>query len=264
MSGPPGLPDPRIQRLRDSDYPPSPPPKDVKTSSALRKENFKSMDAPAGMKRAPSFGTLAQEIRRDRSRPGKNLSSYPSSDEEEKLRSLSAKKPKVKAVNPPVSMNASPVAASPCPPAAPKELKKIKGEGRITSPRSPPSRPKKRTGDVQEARKNPPAPMNLRRNPSMFGPELRPPPEPVPVAPSAQTGHATTAGLSPPITPPKVKTLRRVRRLAPGRRISFGSLAVPGDDADGEGDTEEAEREERKERQRQRELCQLESAFQLH
>lgn len=38
-------------------------------------------------------------------------------------------------------------------------------------------------------------------------------------------------------TPLKVKTLRRVRRLAPARRISFGSL-IPGDeaDADGEGD----------------------------
>lgn len=42
-------------------------------------------------------------------------------------------------------------------------------------------------------------------------------------------------------TPPKVKTLRRVRRLPPARRISFGSLA-PGDeaDADGEGEAREA------------------------
>ena len=44
-------------------------------------------------------------------------------------------------------------------------------------------------------------------------------------------------------TPPKVKTLRRVRRLAPARRISFGSL-VPGDeaDADGEGEAGDASR----------------------
>ena len=42
-------------------------------------------------------------------------------------------------------------------------------------------------------------------------------------------------------TPPKIKTLRRVRRLAPARRISFGSL-IPGDeaDADGEGEAREA------------------------
>ena len=277
---PPGLPDPRIQRVRNSDYPPSPPPKDVKTSSALRKENFKSIDTPAGIKRAPSFGTLAQEIRRERIRPGKDLSFYPSSDEEEKLRTLSAKKLKVKDIDPPLLITPSPVAASPGTPAAPNKPKKTKGagstqQGGITSPRSPPSRPKKRTGDAQEPskarKKNTPPPMNLRRNPSIFGPELPPPPLPppklhthVPVAASTQTGHATIAESSPPITPPKVKTLRRVRRLAPGRRISFGSLVVPGDDADGEADSEDADREDRMERERQRELCQLGSAFQLH
>ncbi|KIM40509.1 hypothetical protein M413DRAFT_162973 [Hebeloma cylindrosporum] len=102
------------------------------------------------------------------------------------------------------------------------------------------------------------APMNLQRNPSMFGPELphlrnnnnnagltspklrSPSPVVRDLSPAYEMGSPLSSPLmaSPVLsspTSPKIKTLRRVRRLAPARRISFGSLAAPGDDADGEG-----------------------------
>jgi hypothetical protein len=59
------------------------------------------------------------------------------------------------------------------------------------------------------------------------------------------------------VTPssPKVKTLRRVRRLAPARRISFSSLVPPGEDADADGEGDGEEKGGR---------IELGSAFQLH
>ncbi|KXN81303.1 Transcription factor iws1 [Leucoagaricus sp. SymC.cos] len=94
-----------------------------------------------------------------------------------------------------------------------------------------------------------PQPMNLQRNPSMFGPELPQLPDNAPLSP------APIITSSSRLPHPKVKTLRRVRRLAPARRISFSSLVPPGDeaDADGEGDGEEKGGK-----------IELGSAFQLH
>lgn len=108
----------------------------------------------------------------------------------------------------------------------------------------------------------------------MFGAELphlcNPSNTPAVVSPSPSSGNASKAQVPPPATailtrspssipasptPPstqKVKTLRRVRRLAPARRISFGSLVAPGDEADGEGEGEHEEK------------LALGSAFQLH
>jgi transcription factor SPN1 len=126
-----------------------------------------------------------------------------------------------------------------------------------------------------------PGAMNLQRNPSIFGAELphlrsttiaSPPQSPrarIPTSsaarpvPTPTTSPVQKLSMSPeigPATPPKGKTLRRVQRLALGRRISFGSLVAP-EDADAESDDEDGRYFERL---RQRELGQLGSAFQLH
>ncbi|KAF7773355.1 hypothetical protein Agabi119p4_5522 [Agaricus bisporus var. burnettii] len=79
---------------------------------------------------------------------------------------------------------------------------------------------------------------------------------PLPESPMAKsTLLSPAADITATPLSPKVKTLRRVRRLAPARRISFSSLVPPGEeaDADGEGDGEEKGGR-----------IELGSAFQLH
>lgn len=111
--------------------------------------------------------------------------------------------------------------------------------------------------------------MNLQRNPSILGAELSPRLRGSPDLPASVQDHGRPmASLESPISslgvPQKVRTLRRVQRLALGRRISFSTLAAPGEDADCEAeDEDESARSLRRERQRQRELGQLGSAFQL-
>ena len=274
------LPDPRVQRVKrfDPSCAPIPPPKDIKVVPPLK-------ETTAGIKRPPSFGTLAQEARRDIQQAASvheaiKDSSYPSSDEEEKIRSKGAKKIKVKE-----------------PASADKKLVKTKSKdvaspdrkAKATSPRAP--KPKVQTDVSKEAsadaavtakaaKRVRPLPMNLQRNPSMFGAELPhlrsapavspPPPRArLPTPPAARPALTTSPVLQklstspeiPPTPPPKGKTLRRVQRLALGRRISFGSLVAPGEDADAESDYEDGGRLEQL---RQRELGQLGSAFQLH
>jgi hypothetical protein len=75
--------------------------------------------------------------------------------------------------------------------------------------------------------------MNLQRNPSMFGPELPPPPTVYPQSASAHLlGQIPAMGAHPPPptqsprTPCTQRTLRRVRPMPTraARRISFSSL----------------------------------------
>jgi transcription factor SPN1 len=88
--------------------------------------------------------------------------------------------------------------------------------------------------------------MNVKRNPSMFGAEL-----PRLSAPAQQPATPVTTPLvlssaAPLLVPQateKVKTLRRVRRLPPARRISFGSLIAPVGEDGHEADMEECEDE---------------------
>lgn len=322
------LPDPRVQRVRRSDSfcAPAPPPKDTKALPSFYKENLKDAPAVAGIKRAPSFGALVQEARRDRlpvfggalnGNEGEGAKdAYPSSDEEEKIRTKGAKKMKAKdglAFTAPIAttLSNSPALGSPMNTAPSSPItspKRSRTKAKVTptcvdckpllfSP-SPTPKTKKRSvvsrdilaeaeakeaADVinsKGAKKTRPTAMNLQRNPSMFGAELprqaassapEPPRSRAPTSP-AQLGRLSsptkTSGTipgtptAPPSTPQKVKTLRRVRRLAPARRISFGSLAAPGEEADAEA--EEEEWSIRRERQRQRDLGQLGSAFQLH
>ncbi|KAF8150662.1 hypothetical protein B0H34DRAFT_678454 [Crassisporium funariophilum] len=357
------LPDPRIQRVRRSDSfcaglpPPALPPKDVGPSAST-----------AGIKRAPSYGALAQEAKAKQVHAAaavagaghnahvrKHSGSYPSSDEEEKIRAKHAKKMRTKTgaagiapapssppgASPPSSAPPSPGNCTTAPPSpivlrrptasvpvsvkekstsisTPKPKSGVEG---VKSPKSPYAKPIKPTSKVEghgsktgkkdkEMRPAMPMhmPMNLQRNPSMFGAELphlvnsahsasaaaaagvrSPPPRGASVVrspPPPPTARAMAMVVSPPAAvgkerkesapqtqspSPKVKTLRRVRRLAPARRISFGSL-VPGDeaDADGEGDGEDQRMGEgRGERERERMgtglkgCLQLGSAFQL-
>jgi transcription factor SPN1 len=311
------LPDPRVQRVRraDSFCGPAPPPKDIKVVPTL-----KESPSIAGIKRAPSFGALAQEVKRDRhhvfggvlkgpaGEGEKDLPAYPSSDEEEKIRSKGAKKMRVKEVGGQDLTISSPPPLTPPPIASLKRTKakppisRVDGKPKTTSPKSPTPKPKLKstTKDMLAEAENKnalaesplrgpkrvrPAAMNLQRNPSMFGAELphvrgctspQPGPEsprarpqacPVPApCPGSVKAKLTinTNPTSPPGSPQKVKTLRRVRRLAPARRISFGSLIAPGEDADGEAEEEDGDQRARWDRQRQRELGQLGSAFQLH
>ncbi|KAF9000684.1 hypothetical protein BDQ17DRAFT_1391226 [Cyathus striatus] len=282
------LPDPRIQRVRLSDplcnvVPPVPPPKDVLSPVAR------------GVKRAPSFGALAQDKKESAHTRDNSTVSCPSSDEEEKLRSQNAKKARTKPrmTTPPPS---SPSVGT-SPPSSPGELqspppikekskpkkKSVSKEGGLMSSKSSATSKSNmiKEGDNKhflKPRENT-TKMNLQRNPSIFGaelPQLQSPPSspvqktrfppPVVLSPAASIALAASPAmsLSPPDSvasgpPPtqKVKTLRRVRRLAPARRISFGSLVVPSDGADGdhEGDDEAAVTSGRN--------C-LGSAFQLH
>ncbi|KAJ3529875.1 hypothetical protein NMY22_g8815 [Coprinellus aureogranulatus] len=272
------IPVPRVQRIRSESVsmaaPPVPPKDRVKRSSPL--------------KRAPSYGAVAQEARREKRRASpetpdarerRDSGSYPSSDEEEKLRTKQAKKQRTKTPPTPCrdTSSAARDLATPPPPVPEKDRTYIRGRGKTSSPVQdenvqtpiPTSSPKTKKVSAGEGNKKPstkrPNAMNLQRNPSIFGPELpkpaKPPVQEIPASPVRPRGglmgllspskrvrspSPVGAPLSPlslspsaaivpdtPLSPsPKLKTLRRVKRLAPGRRISFGSLIGGGDDAD--------------------------------
>ncbi|KAF5382160.1 hypothetical protein D9615_004412 [Tricholomella constricta] len=224
------LSDPRVQRVRRSDsfYAPVPPPKDLKLAPSIHKENLKDSPSTAGMKRAPSFGAIAQEARRDRhifggalNNAGKEIkdsSAYPSSDEEEKIRSKGAKKMRVKdfgGLAPAVSLSTGTPSSPPSLAGSNKRTRKTPGTAPAcldckppASPKSPTPKSKKKSGvltsrdlvaetdakpagvpaPAKERRKPRPTVMNLQRNPSMFGAELphlsapSSPPAPIPEA----------------------------------------------------------------------------------
>ena len=280
MGGGDALADPRVQRVKSSDSfcAPIPPPKDIKPVTPLK-------ESTVGIKRPPSFGTLAQEARRDIQQSANvheaiKDSFYPSSDEEEKIRTKSAKKLKVKE-----PASADKKAKTKLKEHASPDRKAKAGSLRSSQPNLPPGVAKEASTEAAVGTKGTkrvrPGAMNLQRNPSILGAELphlrstgvgSPPQSPrarIPTSPIAMTAPVTSLVLqklsaSPeftPATPPKGKTLRRVQRLALGRRISFGSLVSPPEDADAESDDEDGGCLERL---RQRELGQLGSAFQLH
>ncbi|KAJ8692984.1 hypothetical protein PTI98_010242 [Pleurotus ostreatus] len=267
-------------------------------------------------KRAPSFGALAQEVRTHGKLQalfvgGHKYSDstsrmYPSSDEEEKIRSRSAKK--VRTRTGAADANAGIVGLSPSPIATPSKASKKSTEScvlpvkveKAKSPKGPKadtqkSKPDRAKGlgveklskaSPTEGAKTQPSrhrPMNVQRNPSILGaelPALAMSPTPISTSKRENRHHRShssstqaSVGSSPcspvhssklcspgtdvhmhipapskagvPVLQPaptqKVRTLRRVRRLAPARKISFGSL-TPGDgtdaDVEGEGDEE--------------------------
>ena len=284
------IPDPRVQRVRQSDsftIAPVPPPKDNPPSSSI------------GIKRAPSYGARAQGVKKEHTATYRSpihvrdpSGSYPSSDEEEKVRTTRAKKMKtrvdsivptsLRTCSPPTRSGSDTVPSTPAAKATTlkakdgvslkaKSTKVVAGREEESKPPkspTPSNRPSNKidAGKTKENKKSRPLAMNLQRNPSMLGPELphlhnatkyvpaapayggtvtptkmRSPSPSVLAAPPPVVGTVPVLDVPQSSTPPKVKTLRRVRRLAPARRISFGSL-IPGDeaDADGEGEAREA------------------------
>ncbi|KAE9405118.1 hypothetical protein BT96DRAFT_988669 [Gymnopus androsaceus JB14] len=212
-------------------------------------------------KRAPSYGALAQEAREKekekrasgiyaqtygtKSREEMNVSPCPSSDEEEKIRNKRAKKPKgssgkvrespASSVTPPTSPGSDKE--------TPKKRTKAKdatcAEGKVASSRRSTPSASTSAPTASPSVTRPVQRMNLQRNPSMFGEEL--PHLHIPAAasrPAPSTVSLTSTHLpsATPAGPPR-KTLRRVKRLAPPRKISFGSLVPPaGGDTDAEDD----------------------------
>ncbi|KAJ3893213.1 hypothetical protein GG344DRAFT_87304 [Lentinula edodes] len=232
-----------------------------------RSESFYNPPTPPStrqaFKRAPSYGALVQEARErekekrsngavphiygSKSREEMNVSPCPSSDEEEKLRNNQAKKVK----GPGGKASRSPAAS--LPPDSPssdqgKAKKRTKAkdavcsESKATSSRlkSPP--PASISAVVPTQPLGRPGPqMNLQHS-SIFGEELphlhipAAPTRPIPSASSSSCNPRHTATPNQPVGPPR-KTLRRVKRLAPSRKISFGSLVAPnGNDTDVEED----------------------------
>ncbi|KAJ6507998.1 hypothetical protein C8R47DRAFT_1065979 [Mycena vitilis] len=232
---PPIAADPRVQRVRRSESFCGPVPRE--TMSASR---------PA-VKRAPSYGALAQEAR-DKM-PGGTLditAPYPSSDEEEKIRTRRAKKQRTRSVTTP------PQSPSPGPSPSPRSPVLTRSTAKAASPEEPKRATQKKgsvkAADVAESPKvgrERPKAMNIKRNPSMFGAELpRLPSSHMPETPlAAPPPFLSSAPLLVPQTGEKVKTLRRVRRLPPARRISFGSLIAPVGEDGHDADMEECDEE---------------------
>lgn len=241
---PPIAADPRVQRVRRSES----------FCGPIAKESTSRHP----VKRAPSYGALAQEARDQM--PGGSLditAPYPSSDEEEKLRTRRAKKPRMRSTS--TSISPPPLSPSPEPP-SPASATRSPTVSRSTAKAASPKAagPSKRTTKKKASVKAPelqavvdlskldserPKGMTIKRNPSMFGAEL-------PRLHSASATPVTTLPflsaaplLAPQPTQPaeRVKTLRRVRRLPPARRISFGSLIPPVGEDGHEADMEECE-----------------------
>ncbi|KAI0078747.1 hypothetical protein K474DRAFT_1706147 [Panus rudis PR-1116 ss-1] len=218
---------PRPRRLRRAD---------TFTSSAL-------CTPSRHLKRAPSFGTSSRNSR-DSAAMSVDFSTkdsdVTSSDEEEKLRTKRAKKARTQAASPiPHSQTSTQ------PSSAQRKKSSKTSTAKSTSQPSTSSK-----GSAAAAPSKPSKPRaNVKRNPSILGPEL-PHPQPTPKSPAAAprspvkstrpkvlTSPSSSGPTSPrdpsllgsPVqTPPK--TLRRTKgsvhpsRRAPARKISFGSI----------------------------------------
>ncbi|KAI3614970.1 hypothetical protein WG66_016916 [Moniliophthora roreri] len=252
--------DARVQRIRRAESFCAPSP----NTSFISTDGFPFPIVSAGtppptrqsFKRAPSYGTLAREARdREKERRSSgvyhhireemNSSPIPSSDEEEKIRDKQAKKARM----PGFHSSKAKVAA---PDSTPKETPKKSKKDKVTTCTER-SGKKKASQSQTEASSSAatgarPLRMNLQRNPSMFGDEL--PHLHIP-SPSMSSAYPPSTTANPPATPSqrtstpsavptdpqrKVKTLRRVKRLGPSRKISFGSLVATPDDAATEDD----------------------------
>ncbi|KAF9052474.1 hypothetical protein BDZ89DRAFT_1032524 [Hymenopellis radicata] len=233
-------PDPRVQRVRRSESFCAPVPSKEHLA-------FVPPSTPAPVrqtiKRAPSYGAIAQESKEvNRARaandgvlPRENIP-YPSSDEEEKLRTKQAKKVKTKTGSvPSPSASASPEAKQ----KTPKKCRERKesAKSHTASFKVSDQSPSPSTLGVGKSPSR--QRMNLQRNPSMFGAEL-------PQLHSASSPAEIPTSYEPPSTvapasPKKTPTLRRVKRmgLAPSRRISFGSLVPPQSVSGHEADVED-------------------------
>ncbi|KAJ7475972.1 hypothetical protein FB451DRAFT_263993 [Mycena latifolia] len=237
---PPIAADPRVQRVRRSESfcGPSAPKESISSSRHA-------------IKRAPSYGALAQESR-DKIPEDLDISiPCPSSDEEEKIRTRRAKKPRMRSTS---TSTSSPPPSPSTVSSSPAHSPVSSTETRCTEESGMPKRTTKGKASLKAAESRPAAnlskprrerpKMNVKRNPSMFGAELpRLPPSVQQPETPAMAPVLTSAPLLAPVATEKVKTLRRVRRLPPARRISFGSLIPPVGEDGHEADMEEYDEE---------------------
>ena len=246
------LPDPRVQQVRRSDsfcsVAPVPPPKDNSPSSSI------------GIKRAPSYGALAQGAKeriatyRSPAHVRDPSGSYPSSDEEEKIRTTRAKKMKTKTgaidnivpttphigSSPPSSTPSSPRRSGTVPstlaaktPASLAVKDRVSPKGKSTklatgreersktvkSP-TPANRPSNKTdgGKTKDKKESRPLAMNLQRNPSMLGPEL-------PHLRNAAKHASSAPAYGGTVTPPKIRSPSPVVLAVPAP--AYGGTVTP-------------------------------------
>jgi transcription factor SPN1 len=236
---PPIAADPRVQRVR-------------------RSESFCGPSLPTPrkpVKRAPSFGALAQEAR-DKMPEDDLAAPYPSSDEEEKIRTRRAKKARVLSPgpgSPPLSPSptpSSPSSATRSPDSSGRTRKAVSTEEngplKRTTRKKASAKGSESVADPTKLSRERPKGMNVQRNPSILGAELPRLPSSAP-HPETPVTAPLTLSAAPPLLPyqatEKVRTLRRVRRLPPARRISFESLIPPVGGDGHEADMEECEEE---------------------
>ncbi|KAJ3977218.1 hypothetical protein EV361DRAFT_788740 [Lentinula raphanica] len=248
----PGPVDPRVQRVRRAESFCNPPYTASKDDETVAVSARTPSPTRQTFKRAPSYGALAQEARErekgkrannpygniysSKAREEMSVSPCPSSDEEEKLRDRLVKKAKGHGGKPSKGL------ASPGmdPPGSDQTKIKKRTKTKNTPTKSTSSKvtSESLTSSPISAQSLvvPPPRMNIQRNPSILGEEL--PHLHIPAAPARPnlpTSNYSTIALGTPsqATSPPRKTLRRVKRLAPSRRISFGSLVAPdGNDTD--------------------------------
>ncbi|KAK7463501.1 hypothetical protein VKT23_006849 [Stygiomarasmius scandens] len=236
--------DPRVQRVRRSESFCAPSPTASFVSPTNDEFPFPIVTARTppphrqAFKRAPSYGTLAQEAReREKERRANGVldaekaSPCPSSDEEEKSRNKKKRR---------AEKGSSVAASSPSKTKKKSSTKTSETKSPLKLRAAPPVLASIRPVPETSESSRPRAPrMNLQRNPSMFGEEL--PHLHIPAASSTSAVPPTPRPSDGVETPRTVKTLRRVKHLrVPSRRISFGSLrAPPGEDADIEEEGEQ-------------------------
>ena len=265
--------------------PPIPPPKDA-YGYALR----------GGLKRAPSYGAVKQEAKVDCQRKKEaaavsmmevvkeakaprherkiSSGSHVSSDEEEKSRSKRVKKlrttPSRSSSSPVPSSPISVVMGSDTAPSSPRTPAKAREKASVVgvaeSKNVEASSPRKLKAKAPSNRPSTrPVPMNLQRNPSMFGAELPPLPtveslsgRPVTVVDvgggkgKSKVGERVVKSLnpvlpakakvkSPPSSSPEsptTRTLRRVKRLDLGFGFGLGARKIEFGGLDGKGEQE--------------------------
>ena len=235
-----------VRQLSGS-YPSSDEEEKARTRRAKKMKTKTSASTPSAISSPPSSAPPSPMIATAPSSPVAIRSKPPAPPAKDKI----SPKMKSRTVTPYAEANA------PKSPKLSSDIKKSAEHKRSTSTSSTKSDGGK-TGKTENNKAHPKhpstrAPMNLQRNPSMFGPELphlnntntsfpklrSPSPVVRDLSPAYELGSPPASPLmaSPVLsspTSPKIKTLRRVRRLAPARRISFGSLVAPGDEADAE------------------------------
>ncbi|KAI0663879.1 hypothetical protein C8Q70DRAFT_907296 [Cubamyces menziesii] len=188
---------PRLQRSfssisnsSDSSY--AQPAVDPRVQRIRRTESFagSALYGPGSpLKRAPSYGSISKRNSDAMSVDCSNRSDVTSSDEEEKMRSKKAKKPRVKASSPTPPPVTSPVLSPEKARPLRRSTRTIVKTPSTTTPPAPKETPRRST--------RPKA--NLQRNPSILGPEL-PPLAPQPASPLL---------LSPSLSPVRVRSSRR-------------------------------------------------------